>query len=43
MEHNDNNDSNRFYLIGCWLNYSKVSEHLEAVSRLVHVQYQNIL
>ena len=32
MEDNDNNDSNRFYSIGCWLNYSKFSEHLEEVS-----------
>ena len=43
MEGNDNNDSNRFYSIGYWLNYSKVSELLEEVSGLVHAHYQNIL
>ena len=43
MEDNDNNDSNRFYSIGCWLNYSKISEHPEEVSGPMDVQYQNIL
>ena len=43
MESNDNNDSNGFYSIGHWLNYSKFSEHLEEVSGLMHAQYQNIL
>ena len=33
---------NSFYSIGCRLNYSKFSDHLEVVG-LMHEQYQNIL
>ena len=40
---NDNNDSNSFYSLECWLNYSKFSEHLEEVSGLMNAQYHNVL
>ena len=43
MAGHDHDHSNSLHSTGFWLNYTKISEHLEAVSGLVHTQYQNIL
>ena len=43
MESNNHVDCNSFYSMGCSPNYTKSSEHLNIVQRLVHLQYQDIL